>query len=116
VRIVDCTPTPGSNLYSVVCYNGHPFNTAGDNRGRVKCPKCKREGDLREMVKVWKATPAENLQRLREIYAEARKLYTQYEALPEIDRGNTESKAMEAKLDEYYKAAKVIISTVAAAG
>jgi len=116
MRIIDCMPTPGSNLYSVVCYCGFPFKTTADNRGKVKCPHCKREGDLREMIKAWKATPEENLQRLKAISADARALFTQYTAIPEPDRVKDEGKAMEARLDEYYEEAKGIISTAVAAG
>jgi len=116
VRILNCVPTPGSNLYSVICYCGFPFNTAGDSRGRVKCPHCKREGELRKMVGAWKATPEENLRRLQEISAEARALYAKYTAIPEPDRVKEEGRAMERKLDEYYNEAKGILSAAAAAG
>ena len=116
MRIVDRLLTPGSNLYSVVCYCGFPFKTTADNRGKVKCPHCKREGDLREMIKAWKATPEENLQRLKELSVKARALFNQYNALSALERVSDEGKAMETKLDEYYKEAKGIISTAVAAG
>jgi len=109
LRIIDSKPTPGSNLYSVVCPNGHPFTTAGDSSGRVKCPKCKREGKLREMIKAWKATPAEKIARLKEISAEARELYSKWLGLPEPEKTNSEGKAMTAKLNEYYSEAKALM-------
>ena len=116
MRIIDSMPTPGSELYSVICFCGFPFSTAADNRKRVKCPHCKREADLRKMLKDWKATPEENLRRLKAISADARALFAQYTAIPEPDRVKEKGKAMEARLDEYYEEAKGIISTAVAAG
>ncbi|MDO9580847.1 MAG: hypothetical protein Q7J06_09835, partial [Bacteroidales bacterium] len=102
MRIIDSIPTPGSNLYSVVCYCGFPFKTTADNRGKVKCPSCRREGNLREMIKAWKATPEEKLQRLKEISEKARALYEKWLAVPELERANGEGKTMAVKLNEYY--------------
>ena len=112
MRIIDSIPTPGSNLYSVVCYCGFPFKTTADNRGRVKCPHCRREGNLREMIKAWKATPEEKLARLKEISTKARELYEKWLAVPELERANGEGKVMAARLDEYYAEAKLIMGEI----
>jgi len=112
VRIIDSMPTPGSELYSVICFCGFPFSTAADNRKRVKCPHCKREADLRKMLKDWKATPEEKLARLKEISTKARELYSKWLAVPELERANGEGKAMAAKLDEYYAEAKLIMGEI----
>ena len=113
MRIIDSTPTPGSNLYSVVCYCGFPFKTTADNRGKVKCPSCRREADIRILVNEWKATPEEKLQRLKEISEKARALYEKWLAVPELERAKGEGKAMAAKLDEYYAEAKLIMGEIA---
>ena len=112
MRIVDCTPTPGSNLYSVVCWCGFPFKTTADNRGVVKCPKCHREKDLRVMVAAWTATPAEKLARLKEVSTKARGLYSKWLAVPELERATGEGKAMVAKLEECYAEAKALMSEI----
>lgn len=116
MRIVDSLPTPGSTLYSVVCWCGRPFNTTGDNRGKAKCPKCHRENDIRAMVTAWTATPAEKLARLKGISAEARALRDRWLALPELKRSEGDGKAMADKLDEFYAEAKWIVAEIEQGG
>jgi len=112
LKIVGSIPTPGSTRYSVVCWCGFPFDTTGDNRGVVKCPHCKREGKLRDMVKAWTATPAEKLARLKSIAVEARALFLRWDALPDLKKTEPGGKEMGARLDEYYKEAQGIMAEV----
>lgn len=109
MKITDSLPTPGSELYSVVCFCGFPFRTTADNRKRVKCPNCHREADLHALVKAWKATPEEKLARLKEVSSKARELYIKWLAIPEFERVEGEGKAMAIKLDEYYSEAKILM-------
>jgi hypothetical protein len=112
LRIVSSIPTPGSERYNVVCYCGFPFSTAGDNRGMVKCPQCKREAPLRELVKAFLATPTEKLARLKDIAVEARSLFTRWDVLPELEKTGPEGKKLTAKLEEYYKEAQAIMAEI----
>ena len=110
MKIVGSIPTPGSTRYSVVCWCGFPFDTTGDNRGVVKCPHCKRESKLRDMVKAWTATPVEKLARLKDIAAEARSIFLRWDTLPDLQKTKADGKELEARLEEYYKEAQGIIA------
>lgn len=110
MRIVDDILTPGSNLYSIVCFCGFPFKTTADNRKRVKCPNCRREANLHALVKAWKTTPEEKLSRLKEVSTKARELYSRWLAIPELERAEGEGKVIAAKLDEYYSEAKALMA------
>jgi len=110
LRITESILTPGSELYSVVCFCGFPFKTTADNRKRVKCPNCHREADLHALLKAWKATPEEKLARLKEVSTKARELYSKWLAIPELERAEGEGKAIGVKLNEYYSEAKAIMA------
>lgn len=112
MRIIDCIPVPGSNLYSVVCFCGFPFKTTADNRGKVKCPHCKRESNIREMVNAWRATPVEKLTRLQGIAAEARTLYERWNSLPELKKNEGEGQKLAEKLNEYYAETQEIMASL----
>jgi hypothetical protein len=112
VRIIDSRLTPGAQVYSIVCFCGFPFQTAADNRKKVKCPKCRREADLRVLLKQMNETPKEKLKRLKEVAAAARKLYNQWLAIPEPERDKKEGKEMAGRLEEYFAEARGIIADV----
>jgi uncharacterized coiled-coil DUF342 family protein len=112
VRIVNTTPIPGSTRYNVVCWCGFPFTTTGDNRGVVKCPRCKQESRLRTMIQDSKATPQEKLDRLQKLAVAIRELYEKYTAVPDIERDRGEAREMGAQLDRYYAEAKAIMDEI----
>jgi hypothetical protein len=112
LRIVSITPTPGSNRYAIVCPNGHPFETTGDNRGRVKCPTCKREASLHNLLEDYQATPAESFKKLRAIAKEAREIYEKWLSIPELKRDRGEGKILADKFNELCSKAKILSSKI----
>jgi hypothetical protein len=112
LRILDCQPVPGSDLYTIVCNCGFPFRTEGDYRGGVKCPKCKKPADLRTLIKAWKATPTEKLARLRELADKAKELYGQWMDLPELKRDRGAGKELAEKLEACYQETKEIMASL----
>ena len=53
MKIIDMHWSPGTPIYSIVCDCGESSTCAADLKGRVKCPKCKREANLHTLLREW---------------------------------------------------------------
>ena len=53
MKITDMHWTPGTPIYTIICDCGVNFSCAADLKGRVKCPKCRREAYLHTLLREW---------------------------------------------------------------